>query len=816
MKNRYTNIHISVLLVGLILSILIVSNSCSNIKNIPDNKSILVQNKIKIKHIDAKKDRRPLEDETYVIPIQKPNKSIFNFFRLKLWLYNSVNEHTANPKYKLKLQQRAQLEKTEYDSLSIRKFNHWIKYTLGEPPVYFDSLSIPETNKLLNSYFNNKGYLYKNISSSFKTVNKRTVVTYDIKLEEPFKIYDIIFPNGNSDIEKIIQENKKNSKFVFGEYFDISNLKLERDRIANDLRNKGYYDITRENFTFDIDTTFDYKKVNIKLVINKPDSTNFKLYTIKNIFVYPNFEISNINRLGYNDTITSNNIDFISDVHKFKPKRLCEFIFLREGDKYSQELNQLTLQRLTNLGVFKFANIEFEPSSNTPDNNQLNAYIYLTPSKKQAFSIDLDQNYTTNGTSDKTLAGFLGSGISFSYRNKNLTKNADQFSVTTSAGLQYSITKKSSDTAKYNTFGLIDIGIVFAYSQNRFILPFKLKKFSLRSSPKTRLSLSYNYQKRFNYFTLNRLNFKYGYDWYSTPRLHQYLNIADLSVLVIPANSISEDFKTNLENNPIQKLSFSDGIIPASSYTLVYQGQKSANDYRYINYLFNVEIAGNLVNGIAWLANRKKTTNEPYTIFNTKYFQYVKFESDLKFYFVNEDKSALIGRLYGGIGIPYGNRSVMPYVKQFSVGGPNSIRAFKAFSLGPGGQYVDRNKNNLQLGDIKIEANIEYRFGLYKWFKGAVFVDAGNIWNLKKLASQPNANFKIGSFYKEIAVGAGAGIRADFQFFVIRFDVGFPFYDPIYAQEERWRLNKYEFKRKSPDTKAYFPYNINLAIGYPF
>ncbi|MEI6310965.1 MAG: BamA/TamA family outer membrane protein [Bacteroidota bacterium] len=815
MKNRETNIRNTTIRGLLYLFIVISIASCSNIKNVPDNKSLLIQNKIKIKHTDAKKDRRPLQDEVYVIPVQKPNKSIFNFFRLKLWLYNVVNEKTANKKYKEKLKRIAYANHQTYDSLAMRKFNYWVKYTLGEPPVYFDSLAIPETKKLLVNYFNNKGYYYKTITTSYKTVNKRTTVSYDIKVEEPFKVYDLYYPNGNSEVEKIIQNNKKNSYFVFGDYFDVANIKLERDRLANDLRNKGYYDITRENFTFDLDTSFDYKKINLRLVINKPDSTEFKKYTLRNIYVYPNFTISNINRLGYNDTIRNKGLDYISDIHKFKPKRLSEFIFLREGDVYSQELYQLSLQRLTNLGVFKFTNIEFVQASNAADNNQLDVFVYLTPSKKQSFSIDLDQNYTTNGSSDKTLAGFLGSGISFSYKNKNLTRNADQFSVTTSAALQYSITKKDS-ISQNNSFGLIDIGIEFAYSQNRFLIPFKLKKLSLRSNPKSRVSLSYNYQKRFNYFTLNKFNFKYGYDWFSTPRLHNYLNIADLSVLVIPPKSISDDFKASLEDNPIQKLSFSDGIIPASSYTLVYLGQKSTTDYRYMNYLFNVEIAGNVVNGVAWLANRNKPSTGSYTIFNTKYYQYVKFESDLKFYFVNEDKSALIGRLYGGIGIPYGNSSVMPYVKQFSMGGPNSIRAFKPFTLGPGSTLVDKNKNVLQLGNIKIEANAEYRFGLYRWFKGALFVDAGNIWNLRRLPSQPEANFSLSRFYKEIAVGAGAGIRADFQFFVIRFDVGFRLYDPTFVENERWQLPYYKFGNKKTNTKAYLPFNLNLAIGYPF
>lgn len=817
MNNRPTNILITLITAFIYLLLSHFMISCSTIKNIPDNKSILIQNKIKIRHIDGLKDRRPLDDEANVIPIQKPNKSIFNILRLKLALYNAVDEKKANKKYKEKLKAYALANNRPYDSLALRKFNYWIKYTLGEPPVYFDSLAIPETQKLLNSYLFNKGYYYKTVNTHYKTVNKRTTVYYDINVEEPFKIYDVFFPSGESEVEKIIQENKKKSHLIFGQYFDIANIKLERDRIANDLRNRGFYDITRENFTFDFDTTFDYKKVNARLVISKPDSSNFKKYTLRNIYVYDNFDIRNINRLGYNDTANSKGLKFISDIHKFKSKRLTEFIFLRQGDAYSQELYQLSLQRLSNLGVFKFANIEYSVVSGSSDSNQLDVFIYLTPNKKQSYSFDLDQNYTTNGSSDKTLAGFLGSGLSVSYRNKNLTKNADLLTVTASAGFQYSIGKKNADGVKgNNSFGLIDVGAEVAYSQNRFLIPFKLKKFSLRSNPKTRVSLSYNFQKRFNYFTLNRLNFKYGYDWFSTPRLHQYLNIADLSIIAIPKNSISEDFKQSLQENPIQKLSFSDGIIPASNYTLVFLGQRSATDARFINYLFNAEIAGNLVNGIAWLANRKKQSNDVYTIFNTKYFQYVKFESDLKFYFVNEDKSALVFRFYGGIGIPYGNRSVMPYVKQFSVGGPNSVRAFKPFTIGPGATVLDRSTNLLQLGDIKIEANAEYRFGLYRWFKGALFVDAGNVWNLKRLASNPEANFKISSFYKEIAVGAGAGVRADFQFFVIRFDVGFQFYDPSQPEQSRWLLNQYKVGTKRNGLTTFVPYNINLAIGYPF
>lgn len=816
MKLSSKNIQLLLSLIILLGVVLFASSSCSNTKYIPSNKSILVKNKIQIKHIDAKKDRRPIADETAVIPIQKPNKNIFGVFRLKLWMYNSVDITKANPKYKAKIKAKALQNKQAYDSFALRKFNYWVKYTLGEAPVYFDSNTIVESKKLLLNYFNNKGYYYKSIETSFATKNKRTTVTYSIKLEEPFKIYDVVFPTGNKLTDQIIRDGKNATLLKFGNYIDVSTLKAERDRIANDLRNRGYYTVTRDNITFDLDTTFDYKKVNIRIVVNRPDSNDFKLYTLNNIYVYPNYTLSNINKLGYYDTIRFKGIDFISDIHKFKPKRLSEFIFLHEGHKYNQELYQLTLQRLSNVGVFKFASIEYKLTPNEPDSNKLDASIFLTPGKRQSFAFDLNQDYKTNGTSDKTVAGFMGSGVSFSYRNKNINKNAGLFTFTIFASLQYTLSKKDSTISKANNFGIIDIGAELAYSENRFIIPFRLKKQSLRSNPKTRFSVSYNYQKRFNYFTLHRFNLKYGYDWFSTPRLHQYLNIADVSVLNIPPGSISDAFRLSLENNPIQKLNFSDGIIPASNYTLQYLGQKTSSDYKFINYMFNVELAGNIVHGIAWLANRKNNPNEVYSIFKTKYFQYVKFESDLRFYFINEDKSALVGRFFAGVGIPYGNRDVMPYIKQFSIGGPNSIRAFRPFTVGPGATPVNRNVNVLQLGDIKLEANIEYRFGLYKWFKGALFADAGNIWNMRRLASLPQGHFQFNRFYKEIALGTGVGVRADFQFFVIRFDVGFSLYDPVYEEGERWQLSSYRIGNKKRGIKTNIPYNINLAIGYPF
>jgi outer membrane protein assembly factor BamA len=614
-------------------------------------------------------------------------------------------------------------------------------------------------------------------------------------------------------MENIISDHKKNSFLKFGNPFDVATLKLERDRIANDFRDEGYYDLTRENIGFVLDTSYDTKKINIDVLLNNNDSSRFKVYTIQNIYVYSNYNLNNINKIGYDDTVLIKNMAFIANEQRFSPKRLTEFIFIRSGDKYSEEHFQQTQKRLINLGVFKFTTIEYSLVYRDSTTGVLDCYIYLTPSKKQSFSIDYDQNYNVSNQQDILSRNRIGSALNFTYKNKNLSKNADLFSVTVSAGLQFN-TARDTNNIRQSVVQTIDAGVELSYAQNRFIVPFKIKRLSYKSNPRTIFSVGYNFQKRIDYFLLNKINAKYGFEWRSSERIRHAFNIMDVSILSF--KNPQQAFLDLLQTRPSTRLSFNDGLIPASNYTLLFNGQKNSDDYRFINDIFGFEIAGNILHGIESLARRNNGDQLPYKLLGVRYFQYIKVENDLRIYFVNQDKSALIARLFVGIGIPYGNVNVLPYVRQYSVGGGNSLRAFRPNVVGPG-SYSDEltianSPNSLQLGDMKLEANLEYRFNMYKWFKGAVFADAGNVWNIRKKAELPNGEFNINRFYKEIAVGLGAGIRADFQFFVIRFDVGFPLYDPRYPEDERL----VQFSKKPYNTRGYFPLNINLGIGYPF
>ena len=468
---------------------------------------------------------------------------------------------------------------------------------------------------------------------------------------------------------------------------------------------------------------------------------------------------------------------------------------------------------MINLGVFKFTTIEYSQVSNDSLNGLLDCFIYLTPAKRQAFSIDYDQSYNVSNQQNALSRNRIGSSINITYKNKNLSKKADLFAVTLSGGVQFN-TARDNNKVRQSVIQTIDAGIELNYAQNRFLVPFKIKRLSYNSNPKTIFSVGYNFQKRINYFLLHKVTARYGYEWRTKERIRHVFNLVDNSLLGFQNKQPA--FLKLLTDRPSARLSFTDGLIPATNYTLLFNGQKNPDDYRFVNDIFGIEIAGNLLHGLEVLSHVNDNDTRPYKLLGVKYFQYVKIENDLRLYLVNQDKSALIGRFFIGVGVPYGNVKDLPYVRQYSVGGGNSLRAFRPNVIGPGSSSDSFSLSNsvtaLQLGDMKLELNLEYRFNLYRWFKGAIFADAGNVWNVRKKSEQKNAEFNINRFYKEIAIGVGAGIRADFQFFVIRFDLGFPLYDPRYPATERL----VQFSKKPFGTKGYFPVNFNLGIGYPF
>ncbi|HWB64363.1 MAG TPA: BamA/TamA family outer membrane protein, partial [Chitinophagales bacterium] len=422
--------------------------------------------------------------------------------------------------------------------------------------------------------------------------------------------------------------------------------------------------------------------------------------------------------------------------------------------------------------------------------------------------------------------GLFGTAGSVSYENKNLSKGADRLIVDVSSGVQIRFTKPKSQTEKVQLMtATASAGIT--YYLNKFLVPFRAKLFSPNTNPKTRISISYNFEHRFDFdqngsgdvvflYQLHNFNASFGYEWSKNQSQHHLLNPLTIDFYLLPKTG--QEFIDRLNSNSILKSSFEEQVIIGPNYSFAFTNQRGNDDRRYMNFHLNLETAGNIIEAGYKLASLHDQHDSLYLIANRPFSQYFRVEGE----WVNKLKmsthSLFAIRTYAGIGVPYGNSVALPFIKQFYVGGPNSLRGFMIREIGPG-SYADTSvfdpesgpkKNAVgffnQSGDLKLEANAEIRFDIYKWLKGALFVDAGNVWTLRADA-RTGGNFDINRFWKEFAVDAGAGLRLDFNYFVIRFDYGFPFRDPRRVDGERWQFNNWQ---------AFKIGQLQLAIGYPF
>ncbi|HCR90189.1 MAG TPA: hypothetical protein DIW50_06955, partial [Prolixibacteraceae bacterium] len=331
--------------------------------------------------------------------------------------------------------------------------------------------------------------------------------------------------------------------------------------------------------------------------------------------------------------------------------------------------------------------------------------------------------------------------------------------------------------------------------------------------PKTSFLLSYNYMKRVNYFDMRTFRFVYGFKWKENIRKEHELNPIDISYTSVGNESTA--FTDLLEANPFLKKSYEEQFVAGGSYSFTYNEQMLTGKKLQSYFHLNSEVAGNAFSLANRIGGEKVSSDNPSKVVGSIYSQFAKLSLDSRAYYNFRDKNKLAMRFFAGVAKPYGNSSVLPYTKQFFSGGPNSIRAFHINSVGPGTFYQDtNNKGFLQLGgDVKLETNVEYRFTIYNYFKGAIFVDAGNVWSLKSNPSDIGSPFKISKFTNELAVGAGMGLRVDVSFFILRFDLAMPLRKPWLEENHRWVTNQIDFTSSvwRRDNLV-----LNVAIGYPF
>ena len=835
-------------------------SSCSVIKRVEKDQYLLTENTVLVN--DKKTNTETIDNLLY----QKPNSKLpLVGMPLRLHIYNlarpnidSILQARIYDNQK-KLERKTNLlSRKQVDKLVETKagFNSWLKKT-GEPPVILDESKTEKSTTQLKKYFFSKGWF--DVATSYYVLrndNQRASITYNVNTGKPY-ILDTISTKISSPIIDSIYANhlKSTSLIKSGEQYDEVNFNNERERLTNALRNSGLYHFGQDYITFEIDTIGASKKVNAEVIIKNrairsQDTTlrvPFKIYRIKevNIFTEHTFDNSNLTLEAKREYNNFNLYGY--GKLKYRPRAITDAVFITKGDVFRDIDRTRTYRYLSELQAFKYPNIAYE--ENEADST-LTANIYLSPKKKYelGFSFDVSQsNIQTIGFSFST--GLL---------IRNVFRGAETLEVSAVGSIGAS---KDASNSKDQFFDINEVGTRTKLTIPRFFFPFKTDKIIPKfMSPSTRISLEATGQKNIgldkqsltglinyrwrpsnrvtndidlfniqyvknlniaNYFNVYQNSFSrlenIALNSYNTPS--EYLTsdsqgntILDITKsdefmdLVISdsnyAASNPDDYQTvnNIQQRK-QRLT-EDNLIFASNFSYIKNKKESLLDTDFSIFRAKIEFAGNLLSNLSKILNLSKNPDGNYEVFGVPFSQYGKLELDYIKHWDFGKSNILAIRGYFGIAIPYGNSNSVPFSKSFFAGGPNDNRAWTAYNLGPGST---QSANEFNEANLKIAASMEQRFNILGRFNGAVFVDAGNIWNVLDNVEDDKATFNNFGSLKDIAIGSGFGIRYDFSFFVLRFDVGFKTYDPSYDLGNRW------FKDYNFGNAVY-----NIGINYPF
>lgn len=694
------------------------------------------------------------------------------------------------------------------DSTKIKRF---FTETIGEKPVYLDTNMVKRSERNMKNYLFQKGYFDGTVDSKVKTILKRSWVTYTVNPGEPYVIKKVVFNGSSQILDMVANEHAKNCLIKPGDKADYEKLEAERERVVTTFRNHGFYYFNRAFIRMQMDTGGHNKGVNLNINIANPGGLrNERPQTIHRVIVVMDFQ----QIFGRKDTVKFKGIQYVFNGYNIKPNIINRSIKLRAGENFSQSDLEATYNRLIGLGLFSIVNIRIMPYK-TDTVNKLMAIIVLKPISRHVYIWE-PQLITTdkyNLNSDDNNGRNYGFANSFILNNKNVFGNAEDFNIKfrVAAETQFNgagnVTVLGINSDKIGNFesnltfellypkllGLIRIDTSRKLQQNRTSINLTLLAESNTNYSRTSIPLNLTYQ------TLRVTPNKQSFYFFWSP-IQLSFNKA----------TIKEEFLNRL-TNPADRLrlerTFRDYIIPSHKFAVVYNN-KQQSQRNYWNIRYNIfELSGNLVE--LWKITTDKDTGKEKTIFGLPYFQYFRTDIDIVHYTILTKTKALVLRCNVGVGKPYGNSYILPFEKQFFVGGSNSLRAWRPRILGPGESPNDGTSQIDKTGDMLIVTNAEYRFAIApRLLDGAFFLDAGNIWQITK-SSTPVTKFKS-TFYKQLAFNTGIGLRLDLSFFMIRFDWGIPLHDPS-ETGDKWVIGSVGEKRWILDRTV-----LNVAVGYPF
>lgn len=737
-------------------------------------------------------------------------------------------------------------------------FHEWIRKTGESPVIINEDLTKKSRNRLQSWYFNN-GWFNAEIDYEIKpSEEKKGEIEYFVTTNQAYEVDSIRRRIGSRVIDSIYRDHSDESIIKTGVQYRTLDFNQERDRLSKLFRNNGIYYFDQEYISFEADTVDTNNKLNATVIIKnrqitQGDTTSrepFKINPISKVNIFTDYTYANRNK-PVRDSVSYNGYTIYSfGEREFRPRAITDAIFIKPGTIFRDIDRTLTYNRMSSLRVFKYPDIEYVPDPEDSTGTNLVANIFLTPQKKYSLGFDFD-------ISQSNIQDF-GIGFGGSLLIRNIFRGAETFEISGRGSIG-----SSSDAARGSSqdrfFNISEIGADIKLTFPRIFLPFDTENFIPKfMSPFTSLSLGISTQNNIGLDKQN-LNGIINYRWNPSPILSNRLDLVNIQYvrnlntnnyfnvyrnsydnlngilqtgvvtspeyldsegkLTIPTGAegflrdvtrsnpgttgLSPDQIREVKNiNERKNRLTENNLIFASNFTFIRNNKENLYDDDFSRFRVKIETAGNLLAAVSSLTGVQKNENGIYEIVGVNFSQYAKTEIDYIKHWDWGDKNIFAVRAFGGIAIPYGNANSIPFIRSFFAGGPNDHRAWQVYDLGPGSTG---GRNEFNEANMKIALNAEYRFNLFGALNSAFFIDAGNIWNVLDIVEDPAATFTSLADLKDIAIGTGTGIRYDFNFFVLRLDVGFKTYDPARPEGQRW------FKDYNFNNAVY-----NVGINYPF
>lgn len=786
--------RIRLLYIAVVIAALSLLTGCSSTKYVPDNQYLL--DKVVITSDDKDFKEADLRDYLH----QRPNFKAFGLIKWQLYLYNWSGKNDKS----------------------------WVNKQLrrmGEAPVVLDTMLVEQSADELERFLVNKGYIHADVMTRIDTLrHKKAVVTYMLHPNTPYRIRNYQTAISDPVIDSIahIPPKKRNwlsnmfkpsnedyvSLVKEGNPFDRDLLDLERSRVTKLVRREGYYAFNKDHLAYMADSAFNQNAVDLEMYLKpyrrlKEDGSvkeeAHRPYYINKVTVVADYDPLKSeleNSMSLRDTMKAGDIYVVYANRRFiRPSALARSVYLAPGKQYDESNVEQTYSSFARLRALKNINIRFRELEEN-DSLKLDCSILAAPTKLQGFGVELEGTHS---------AGDLGFASSVNYQHRNLFRRSETFSFKVRGAYEALGSSKSSIDGNYWEFGA-ETGLMFP----RFVFPFVSESFKRRMKATTEFKIGYSFQTRPEY-QRTILSGGWSYIWQdrlNTQSRHVF-KLVDIDYVHLP--KIDKAFADSLPESTRQ-YNFTDQFVLGIGYTYTFNNYVPQNKNRNTHSLrVSVEMAGNLLYGFSKVLGAHKNDKGSYSLFGIPYAQFTKVDVDFSKNIALDAKNRVAYRIGVGVGYPYGNMTKLPFERSYFSGGANSVRGWSVRSLGPGSMGLEYARSFAdQVGDIRLDMNLEYRTKLFWKFEMAAYVDAGNIWTFHEDASYPKANFDFSRFYKEIAFSYGLGLRADFNFFVLRFDTGMKAYDPQQRGGKKWAIKNPNFNSRTGNFAWHF------AVGYPF